>query len=292
MKLRELLEAGQAAQDKEHAEAEVLKRGNLRGGSTGVIGSDGKIYGECHRVALARMLGADKEHEANRAIMFDAGNRNEDSWAMKLISAGADIRREEEIPVVMEISGKKVTGRPDIVVGATVDGNFAPEFGIELKGIYSASSALRVEIEGVPDGKHLAQAAFYSMALDVPYVLAYTNPSVIDVPFWAKKLTSLRKIQPFYRLFELRWTDDTLEYKDEMKTEWITTKYTKQGIKDYFALVAEMEANRDLGPRPTGGYADGTPLPWDRCQYCPLQKTCDKHESDYTEWLKDLKDNG
>jgi hypothetical protein len=288
MDIRKLIEKGQAAQDAAHKELEITKRGNLRGGSAGVIGTDGKIYGECHRVALSRMLGTDKENDGNRSIMFDAGNANEDSWASKLIAAGAVFRREEEIPVMIEVGGKKVTGRPDLVLGSEQDGKFIPEFGIELKGVFSASTAIGVLYEGKPQAKHLAQAGFYSMALNVPYVIAYTNPSVIETPYWAqKKFGATKKIQPFYAMFYMRWTnEDVLEYRDEREINWVTTKYTKQGILDYFALVGEMEARKDLGPRPDGGYATGEPAPYDRCNYCALQKACDEQEDNFEAWMK------
>lgn len=293
--VRKLLEKGQAVQDAAHAEQEATKRGNLRGGSAGVIGTDGKIYGECHRVALARTLGADKEHEANRSIMFDAGNANEDSWATKLKAAGIDFRREDEIPIVWPVPGttRVATGRPDIVIGHTEHdqtGKFVPEFGLELKGVFSAGTAVKVEIEGIPDSKHLCQAAFYSMALGIPYALCYTNPAVIETPYWAqKKFSAPKKIQPFYRMYYLRWEGDTLEYKDEQAYGWIRTVYTKQGIADYFTLIDEMERTKQLGPRPEGGLADGSPPPYNRCDYCPMQSACDPHEDDYDAWLAFVK---
>jgi len=296
--VRRLLEQGQAAQDREHDALEVTKRGNLRGGSAGVIGTDSKIYGECHRVALARLLGADKEHDGNRSIMFDAGNASEDSWAAKLKAAGLQFLREDEIPIVWPIPGtaRIATGRPDIVLGYYKDGSaeasdFVPEHGLELKGIYSASSGLRVEVEGVPDPKHLAQAGFYAMALNIPYTLCYTNPSVIDVPYWAqKKLSAPKKLQPFYRLFELRWTD-VLEYRDEMRDDWVRTVYTKQGIADYFALIVEQEQTKELGPRPEGGYATGEPLPYNKCNYCNFKDACSQYDADadYDGWLALIK---
>jgi hypothetical protein len=301
MNIRTLLERGQAEQDRQHDEQEVAKRGNLRGGSAGVVGTDGKIYGECHRVALARLLGAEKDHEANRSIMFDAGRNAEDAWADKLRAAGCEIVREDEYPIVWPIPGtdKVVTGRPDILIGETeffqagtgiVQAKFTPQHGLELKGIYSASSAVRTEIEGVPDSKHLAQAGFYSMALNIPYTLCYTNPSVIEVPYWAqKKFGGPKKLQPFYRMFDLRWNAEVLEYKDEQSTEWVPTVYTKTGIVEYYQLVAEMEQKKDLGPRPTGGYATGEAPPYDRCNYCPFQDACDNHGDDFDHWLAAVK---
>ncbi len=305
LNIRALLEKGQAAQDAAHDEAEVAKRGNLRGGSAGVVGTDGQIYGECHRVALARLLGADKDHEANRSIMFDAGNGNEDIWAAKLRAAGCEIVREDEYPIVWPVPGtdKVVTGRPDILIGETeffqagtgiCQAKFTPRHGLELKGIFSASSAVRTEIEGVPDAKHLAQSGFYSMALNIPYTLCYTSPSVIDVPYWAQKKFpgTPKKLQPFYRMFELRWNEqDQLEYKDEHGTEWVPTVYTKQGIAEYFALIDEMERTKQLGPRPATAHATGESLPYDRCSYCPLKDNCENNEDDFDAWLAGARGN-
>ena len=311
MDVRSLLEKGQAAQNAAHAELEKTKLGILRGGSAGCIGTDGESYGECPRVALLRLKGIDKEVAMERHIMFDAGRTAEDSWAAKLTAAGVTFRREEEIQITWPVTGypgRVVTGRPDIVVGevATEDSaefdergelvslykEFTPKFGLELKGIYSAGSAVRVECEGIPDPKHLAQAGFYSMALGIDYAICYTNPSVWDIPYWAKKLvpTGVKKLQPFYRMFYLRWSEATgvLEYRDEKAKHWVTTVYTKNGIAAYYAQVLDMENGEALVNRPEGGYATGEALPYSRCRYCAFSSACDMYDVDKDKvgWLK------
>ena len=308
MNIRELLARGQEKQNAAHTEAEVAKLGILRGGSAGCIGTDGLVYGECHRIALSRLLGVDKEVEANRQIMFAAGRTAEDTWAQLLTDAGVTFRREEEIQITWPVSGhgsRVVTGRPDIVIGhispsdmsCGIDyGNvFIPEFGLELKGIYSAGSAVRVECDGVPDPKHLAQAGFYSMALEVPYAICYTNPSVWDVPFWAKEARAAghKKLQPFYRIFYMRWDEATglLQYRDERLDTWVSTKYTKQGIEKYYQKILGMETGKDLGGRPDGGLADGSPAPFDKCKYCQFSRQCDVYDldRDFDSWLEACK---
>lgn len=298
MNVRELLERGQEAQNKTHSEAEVAKLGALRGGSAGCCGTDGRLYGECHRVALARLLGVEKEVEFNRHAMFDAGRAAEDSWAEKLTAAGVTFRREEEIQIVWPVTGfegRVVTGRPDIVLGhekprLNPPNDFIPEFGLELKGVYSAGTAVRVECEGVPDPKHLCQAAFYSMALGVDYALCYTNPSVWDVPFWAKEVRAAgtKKIQPFYRIFYMRWDEsDRLEYRDENRKHWVSTQITKVGLVLHHQMVLSMEIDKDLRKRPDGGCADGSPSPFYRCANCIFSKQCDVYEidKDFDSWL-------
>lgn len=328
MDIRSLLERGQEAQNNAHAEAEKAKLGILRGGSAGCIGTDGEAYGECARVALLRLQGVDKEVEPNRHIMFDAGRTAEDSWAAKLADAGVVFRREEWVPITWAVPGhpgRVVTGRPDIVIGSefyrdtteeennariaagghphsiAMTQDFRPEFGLELKGIYSASSAVRVECEGIPDPKHLAQAAFYSMALGIPWAVCYTNPSVWDVPYWAKEARAKghKKLQPFYRIFYLEWSElgaktpdaAVLYYKDERSDHWVPTVYTKEGIAAYYASILRMESDHRLVDRPNGGYATGHALPWSKCKYCPFSAACDMFDVDqsYDGWLENCK---
>ena len=287
--IRELIDKGQAAQNQAHADQEVTKRGNLRGGNAGCVTADGKILGTCHRVSLARLIGLDKPITADRHIMFNAGDAAEDIWAAKLIAGGATIRRESEIPVSVEIGGRLVTGRPDIVIGEMVAGAFLPQIGIELKGVYSASTAVKVLLEETPDIKHLAQAAFYAMYLGIPYWLCYTNPSVIETPYWAiKKHSAPKKIQPFYKMFELKWEGETLHYRDEEQYEFVETVITKQGIRDYYTLISELAEKQSLGPRFEGGTVVGGRSPYNPCEYCDFSKACDK-QTNFVEWKKELK---
>jgi hypothetical protein len=297
MDIRKLLEIGQAEQDREHAEAEELKRGNLRGGSAGCIDDDGQVHGECHRKALARSLGFDKPKEADRAPMFDAGNANEDIWAAKLTAASAIFRREDEYPIAWAIPGtdRIVTGRPDFILGMeTHEGAFIPTFGLELKGVFSHSTAVSVEFEHRPQTKHIIQAAFYSMALGfLPYAVCYTSASVVDLQYWAiKKFSAGKKLQPFYRIFYLNWDNGRLQYRDERLDEWVTTKFTADGIADYYKLVAGLDAKQELGPRPVAEFADGVPMPenWGgACGKCEFRAACDRAEDNYSEWLEQIK---
>jgi hypothetical protein len=286
--IRDLLIKGQSAQDAAKKAEDALKVGVLRGGTAGCVTADGKILGNCHRVALARVIGIDKSIEFERHIMFDAGNAAEDSWAAKLLAAGADIRRESEIPVTVDIGGRLITGRPDIVLGEMKDEEFVPTCGIELKGVFSASTAVKVLLEDTPDVKHLTQAAFYSMSLNIPYWLCYTNPSAIDTPYWAiKKLGAPKKIQPFYKMFELKWDGDTLHYRDENQYEFVETVITKQGIMDYYKLIDELAKTESLGPRFEGGTVVGGRPPYSPCEYCDFSEACDK-QTNFVEWKEYL----
>lgn len=293
MNIRQLLEQGHAAIDAEHEEKERLKRGSLRIGSAGCVTDAGEVRGECHRIALARTLGVDKEADGPRKIMFAAGNANEDVWA-DLLTRSWDgiILREEDIPVTWIVPGSTtaVMGRPDLVL-ADKDGK--PVHGLELKGVYSSGTAVGVEVRGEPQEKHLIQAAGYSMFLNIPYTLCYTNPAVVTLNYFESKESGLKKLQPFYRMFDLIWRDDQLYYKDEFSSDEVATPITKKGIQDYYKLLVEMQERKSLGPRPANTAMDGRKMPWDRCdaKYCSFADSCDQHEQNYDAWIASIADD-
>ena len=285
--VRKILEAGQVVLDTEHDAKEVLKRGTLRIGSAGAVIENGEVHGTCHRIALSRMLGVDKPVDAPRRIMFAAGNANEDIW-YEIVKRGwnGKIFREEEIAVEWTVPGSdvKVTGRPDMVLA---DENGVPVQGIELKGVFSLGTAKSVELDGKPKDEHLIQAAMYSMLLNIPWTLAYTNASVVDLQFDRKKY-GLAKIEPFYRMFQLTWEDDRLFYLDEHKSEKVRTEITKSSLTDFYSMIVEMRDTKQLGPRPASGGMDGSKAYWSKCdaKYCPFSAACDKHEDNYDKWIK------
>jgi hypothetical protein len=215
--------------------------------------------------------------------MFAAGETNEDTWVdiLRRVWPGV-IKRETEIPIEFEIAGVKVTGRPDIVL-CEADGT--PTLGLELKGIFSYNSARDVLLEGKPKDENLVQAAVYSKSLGIPWVLCYTNVSHFPINFFDKKRwPNVKKMKPDFGLFYLRWTEDVLEYREDIKSEWLTTVITKQGIDNYYALILEMRAKKDIGPLPADKTVTGGTHPFNHCDYCDFTATCKMHFT-YDEWV-------
>ena len=290
MDLMRILADGHAALDAAKTASEKEKVGTLRAGSAGAVVGD-KVYGECHRKALARHLGVDGERDLPTKLMFAAGETNEDSW-MKVLAAGyagGIIKRESEIPVTFEVDGVKVTGRPDIVL---CDASGTPEFGIELKGIFSVNTARDVGLVGKPKIENLIQAAVYMRELNVPYALAYTSRC-----YWKLDFNDRRKfpeakygtVRHFYKVFYMRWQGEVLEYRAEDQNDWTATPVTKQSLTDYYKLIVEMKATKQLGPRPATTDFEGGEAKWGGpCTYCDFKKSCDQHETDYDQWLTSI----
>lgn len=287
MDLMKVLLDGHAAQDAEHADKEKTKVGTLRAGTAGAV-VDGKIFGNCHRKALARFLGIEEENDLPTKLMFAAGVGNESAWLDVLRRGWAgQIKCEEEIPVSFELDGVKITGRPDIVL---LDDDGVPQLGIELKGVFSINTAIDTHLEGHFKSENILQAGIYARQLNVPYSLAYTSRNYWKLDFVAKrKYPSVKfgTIRPFYKLFYLRWENDILEYRAEDKNEWTPSIITWKSIEDFYKLIIEMRNTKQLGPRPATTDIGGEELRWGgHCTFCAFKDVCDKHEGSYDNWVE------
>jgi hypothetical protein len=103
---------------------------------------------------------------------------------MKELSAGLPsgycIKREEELNLELVLSsGRKVTGRPDMVV-CLADGT--PIRGIELKSVCSLWTAIDAKVKGKPKVAHLIQAGHYSKMMNIPFEIWYTNRVEFSIP--------------------------------------------------------------------------------------------------------------
>lgn len=284
--IRSLLETAHAA--KQQAKQDELNEQEpaYRVGSSGCIDADGNIYGGCHRISHARFIGKETPPEFHMQIMFAAGESNEDVWIKRLEQSGykGKILRHDDCLVDVQIEGvdARLVGHPDIVL-ADEDGNYLQV--LELKGIYGNSTAVSVMLDDKPKDDNLIQAAVYSMCLDVPAILCYTCANFTSVNFFDQKKYGVKSIPPFYKMFYLQWMDDQLQYRSETSANWVSTVITKEGIKDYYRLLTEMNFNKDLGPRPISKSVDGSALKWDKCKYCDFSKLCDEKETNYTAWM-------
>lgn len=322
--IADILKKGHAVLLAKEDAAEVTKVGTLRGGNSGCY-TGGEVYGKCARLSLARYLGFGFGHDSDRALMFQAGRTNEDSW-FEVLSAGWDgpILREEEIPIVWTTSqGIKVTGRPDMVLcewcawddpGALQWGGsyVKPQLAIELKLVSSFWTMVGVLTSKEPKVDHVVQASHYSWQLGVPVELWYTSRVDWAISGWTikffKVLAALissvfgtpvefgekgpKKVLPFYQGFKLAVDDDRIYYQPIGTDTWRATALTQSGIKDYYELVGNMATNKDVGPRPSAKKVDGTVQEgWHPCEpkYCPLSATCDRHERNYDDWVTEVK---
>lgn len=296
--IRQLLIEGHAARAKEHSEKEKQIGAAYRIGSCGVVTEAGEVHGTCHRIAHVRDIGLEKRPapESPMRIMWLAGEYNEDA-TFELLSKSSypgKIGTHDDlgVDVLIDELEQKLVGHPDIGLFTKDD---KVEMALELKGVFGKTTAISVYLEDTPKNDNLCQAAMYSAKLDVPYALMYTNPSYVSLDYWAKKQYGISSIPPFYKIFYLRWTKDTLEYRPESQVNWITTSITKTGLDDYYRLLDEMKTKKDLGPRLNSHYVHGKDHKWGQlsdCKFCDYAEACNKYEAhnNYDQWIEGVKD--
>ncbi len=282
--VRKLLHDGRDLLNAKRREREAEHAGLLRAGSAGCL-YEGRVYGECARIARARLAGADKPIEPSRHLMFHAGEGNEDLWEQVLVPSwqGQVLRGQALRRTLLRGDGLEVLGSPDLVL-ADAAGEW--QVLLELKLLSATNSTIARVLGGSPDSKHLVQSAAYMWLANKPAILCYTNRADFAIEFQRKKY-GVAKIEPCYRLFYLAIKNDRLYYRDEFETNDVMTNVTTRGIEDYY----EMVAGTTMPPRPESDHVDGSPAHWQRCdaRYCAFSETCDRHERDYVTWLTEVR---
>ncbi len=281
--VRSLLTHGHDALQAEHAEKSEATRSFLRAGSSGIVDEQGRVFGECHRIAHLRQLGVEKPVAASRRLMFEAGETNEDSWERVLIPAweGKLLRKQS---ATKQLGTHTVMGSPDIVLA---DASGVWRVVLELKLVSATNSALRRYCDGEPDSKHLIQSGVYAWLTGVPVVLCYTSRTDFSVEFQRKKY-GIFKVEPFYRIFYITFKDDRLHYRDENTTVEVPTLVTGAAIERYYEQVGAMRESRELGERPVNDHVNGAEAAWDKCspKYCTYGDVCNQYEhSGYETWV-------
>jgi hypothetical protein len=273
-----ILEAQEAVQ------REKDKLGVLRGGTTGHMDADGNVSAQCHRKALIRYLGLQKD--PGSTSWFDMGHANESLWVDKLKKVWPHkIVMEEEYPIVWEVDNVSITGRPDIVL-LGVDGN--PVAGVELKSIGAVNSAGEVAFEDKPKLANLLQAAHYSSQVKVPFHLVYTCFVKGPLPYWAQKKYGQKELNPFIKEFKVEITDaGQIQYTKE-DGRIVKTPFTFAGIVAFYRLVIDMADKKSLYSRFKDVSIDNTELPYDACKYCVYNEACDNYDQDYDRWIDEV----
>ena len=301
---RQLLDIEGLLQDAEetladkHRDEEESKRGDLRGGNSGIMTDDGRIFGNCHRIAYARYLGIEepKEH-GERTItqtrkFFQGGIANENTWFELLLAKwpAECILRESQIPTMWSIQNSKgedvrITGRPDLVLRDP--GTMSLMSGYELKCVSSAWRAGLIFKEQLPSSDYLCQAAHYSWQLAIPFTLSFSS------------YCSFYAIQPGRMHFYTGWKDDQLYVRHPLTGKIFSTVITPQGIKNFYGLIIAMSEEKELGPMfcemkknkkdewvyvaPPSVYGDNKGE-FPKCKSCPFRTACERFQ-DHDTWV-------
>ena len=320
----ELLTRLLSARDKsreDHVQKEVVKRGVLRAGSTGMMSDEGEFAGACPRTSLLRSKGIEADPPTPQAyIMFELGYANEDvilKQIQETLKPGEIVLKEEEIPIEwMTPNGTKVTGRPDLVICDEVTKK--PLVGIELKSVHSLWTARDVLFGRKPKLANLAQSAHYMWKLGVPeYKLMYKSYSQLGQGMagneWITKMFpkpgepdsefidytesakqegkyTIKHIKQFEIVYDLSFDKNgRLRYRVEGNGVWTPTIITQESIAKYFDFVSRMETDKALGPMPIAVDALGSKQNYTPCKYCPLHATCKENQTKgYDKWMAEV----
>jgi hypothetical protein len=292
--LDQTLTKGELNLERQHQAKEAEVRGNLRGGNAGCV-VDGEVVGGCHRHAIARALGLDLPPDADSRRFFEAGRATE-VLVSKYLAAGhkGEVREEEEAAIKLTLdSGRLVTGRPDFLLFGK-DGEKVS--GIELKALASYNGAARVWYEHTPDPKHLTQALLYCWQHNCPWTLLYVSVAQYTADFRDVKrfgLPKWSKLAPFRKPFYLRLEQGRLVYQHPVTGDDVQTIFTVEGVRQYYELVDECLATKQLYLAPKNKAATGEDWPWEHERYCEYCQTATEVEGNWDLWvakLQELKD--
>ncbi len=327
--ITKLLRDGRLRQQVEHAVEEQKKLGTLRVGNSGIRSPDSDdVAGSCHRKTYLRTLGIEVERpDDSKLMMFELGYASEDIVVKTLqgsLEPGHVILREADIPINWTTrNGTAVSGRPDVVICKQYSPDPAdplvvqkvinqPVLGIELKSVHSVWSAKKYLFEQTPSLSNLCQAGHYMWKLGIPYRLIYKGYSQLGQGMsWAPRMASMfpAKGEPMseyldynekgmplqVKQFEIGYQLELdqhgrLKYKSDLSDKWVSSLITVADIEGYYNYVAEMGERKQLGPRPMTLDAVGNKESYQMCKYCPLQETCDKHETKgFDTWLAEVR---
>lgn len=102
-------------------------------------------------------------------------------------------------------------------------------------------------------------------------------------------------VKPYEIVYELEFRDDSkgngrLHFRLEGTTEWESTVIVREDIERYYNITAEIGTSKQLPARPITVNHKGEEKNYSKCDYCVLQKTCDRLESrGYDSWLEGVK---
>ncbi len=254
---------------------ESSKLHTLRVGNSGCLLADGHMIGSNPWKVLARFMGYQVTPNAQSFDIFDGGFGNEVMWERYLGQVpGIQVKADTEYPLVLpNFAGKyPLTGRPDAVIFS--DG--VPKMGIELKGIFGASTVQKV-FSGTPKTDNLIQAATYSAGFGLPWTLAYSNSSNFK--------TYKGPGAPGKTEFQLFWVDGKLNFL--WRDVPVETAVDVQGIREYYEAIVEAFETKDHSwfRRAPIDFM-GEPEDWDNDAYCEFGLMVDNRLS-WKDWVHD-----
>jgi len=250
-----------------------LPSNHFRVGNCGYIQMDGNVVIGCHRKAIARILGLQKD-EIGVNPYFEVGRANEQYIQSKLPTKTADYDE-----IVWEPGWELKLMHEKVIIVGHPDGGFKKDgeyvAGIELKASSSSNSLEDPFMTDTPKPAYLIQAALYSYMAGVPFYLfhkAYTKPNYVKKGF---------KFEETEKEFKIYIKDFKIMYDKEEGTT-VDSGYTMEGILDYYSLCAELIEKEQL-------YRTPFEEKYDHTKYCLECQKADKVNGNFKDWIEEMK---
>ncbi len=271
----DLFNLGRANDNAAREAQESSKKFTLRAGNAGCLTTEGYFIGANPWKTLARFMGYQVKPNRQSLDIFDGGHGNEVIWDRYLTQVpGIEVKADTNYPLSVPNFARSftLTGRPDAVIIS--DG--VPRMGIELKGIFGASTAQNA-LAGSPKTDNLCQAAVYSAGFQLPWTLVYSNSSNFK--------TYKGPGAPVKSEFKLFWIRGKLHYLWEDNP--VETIIDVQGLREYYEAIAEAYETKDHSwfKRSSLNYL-GDEEPYNVDSYCEFSNLVD-HTAPWSDWVKE-----
>ncbi len=270
----DLFNIGRSLDNEAKTAQESSKKHTLRVGNSGCMLTDGTMIGANPWKVLARFMGYQVQPGIQSYDIFDGGFGNEAMWEKYLpMVPGVEVKADSDYPLVIPnfAGAYPLTGRPDAVIFS--DG--VPRMGIELKGVFGASTVQKV-FAGSPKTENLIQSAAYSLGFGLPWTLVYSNASNFK--------TYKGPGAPGKSEYQLFWVDGKLNFL--WKGVATETAVDVQGIREYFEAIVEAFESKDHSwfRRSAVDYM-GEPEQYDNDDYCEWNNLVDNTLS-WNDWVE------
>lgn len=108
---------------------------------------------------------------------------------------------------------------------------------------------------------------------------------------WKEREYSIKNLKQFEMVYDLQFTGEgMLQYRAEGDSgKWTDTIVYRDDIERFFEVTSRVAETGQLGPRPTAIDALGDEAGYSDCSYCPMNDICTREETNYSQWLEEVR---
>lgn len=281
---QEVMRVANEQQNLERSIRAIETIGVFRGAMAGAITDNGIFSAKCPRLDQARLLGVESQPSAKTRIMFSAGFGHEvyleDQFKLagrfESYLKGNGILHRREIGVETLIGNQTWHGTPDFEVSFDKGDTW---IGVEAKSLVSNFSAFKHVTNEMPQMRHVLQAAGYMERL-------YRNTWMIAIGHYFYANVNGDNFPPDVVWYVVEKDVDGRFSVSNSKGKTLQLDFTGEQVTAYLKHIQKMNESKTLSPRPIEKEIVGNS--YDRCNYCPMQNSCNLYDTDqlsFENWL-------